>query len=87
MRPVRDCILEYVIPGVAVSQQAVPAHVAKAAEKALEAAELRTGFESGVAAEAPADVTKLGAFMSYIKMEQNAGDSSRVQVRVLGNLE
>ncbi|EFJ45259.1 hypothetical protein VOLCADRAFT_118442 [Volvox carteri f. nagariensis] len=60
--------------------KSVPAHVVKAADKAREAAELRAGFEEGVAAEVPADVSKLGAFLSYIKMEQNAGDTARVQV-------
>ncbi|GIL49503.1 hypothetical protein Vafri_5836, partial [Volvox africanus] len=60
--------------------KSVPAHVTKAADKAREAAELRAGCEAGVAAEAPADVAKLGAFLAYIKMEQNAGDVARVQV-------
>lgn len=62
----------------------MPSHVLKAAEKAREAAELRAGYEAGVAPELPADVGKLGAYLSYIKMEQNApGDNAaRVQVGV-----
>ncbi|GLC34775.1 hypothetical protein PLESTB_001162500 [Pleodorina starrii] len=60
--------------------KSVPPHVAKAADKAREAAALRAGCEAGVAPEVPADVAKLGAFLSYIKMEQNAGDAARVQV-------
>eukprot|EP00198_Chlamydomonas_reinhardtii_P004765 XP_001694101.1 predicted protein [Chlamydomonas reinhardtii] len=59
--------------------KAVPAHVSKAADKAREAAELRAGCEAAVAADQPADVAKLGAFLSYIKLEQNAGDADRVQ--------
>ncbi|KAG2446465.1 hypothetical protein HYH02_008457 [Chlamydomonas schloesseri] len=57
----------------------LPPHVAKAADKAREAAELRAGCEAAVGPEQPADVAKLGAFLSYIKMEQNAGDADRVQ--------
>ncbi len=59
----------------------MPPHVAKAADKAREAAELRAGCEAAVAPDQPADVSKLGAFLSYIKMEQNSGDADRVQVR------
>ncbi|KAG2484382.1 hypothetical protein HYH03_016798 [Edaphochlamys debaryana] len=59
--------------------KSVPAHVSKAADKAHEAAEVRAGCEAGVAPEAPADVAKLGAFLAYIKMEQNGGDPARVQ--------
>ncbi|KAG2433859.1 hypothetical protein HXX76_008213 [Chlamydomonas incerta] len=59
--------------------KSVPAHVAKAADKAREAAELRAGCEAAVAPEQPADVAKLGAFLSYIKLEQNSGDADRVQ--------
>lgn len=66
--------------GLAPHPQAVPAHVSKAADKAREAAELRAGCEAAVAADQPADVAKLGAFLSYIKLEQNAGDADRVQV-------
>ncbi|KXZ53270.1 hypothetical protein GPECTOR_7g1164 [Gonium pectorale] len=60
--------------------KSVPPHVAKAAEKAREAADVRAGCEAAVAPEQPADVAKLGAFLSYIKMEQNGGDPARVQV-------
>ncbi|GFR47944.1 hypothetical protein Agub_g9748 [Astrephomene gubernaculifera] len=60
--------------------KSVPAHVAKAAEKAREAADVRAGCEAAVAPDLPYDVTKLGAFMSYINMEQKGGDAARVQV-------
>ncbi|PNH11751.1 Squamous cell carcinoma antigen recognized by T-cells 3 [Tetrabaena socialis] len=59
--------------------KSVPPHVSKAADKAREAAEVRSGLEAAVAPEQPNDVAKLGAFMSYIKMEAGAGDPARVQ--------
>ncbi|KAG1673451.1 hypothetical protein FOA52_002217 [Chlamydomonas sp. UWO 241] len=57
----------------------VPAHVSKAAAKAVEAASLRAPYEAAVSHDKAADAALLAAHMAYIKLEQAGGEPARVQ--------